>query len=73
MSYSPLLIIHEADLSIQVCYIDFGNEAKVQVKDIRQLLPSFMVLRPQAVEVFLANVELDGSLMKDDNLRLQST
>lgn len=58
---------------IQVCYIDFGNEAIVKVKEVRKLIPSFMVLTPQAVEVFLANVDLEPSVLKDETLLKEAT
>lgn len=56
-----------------MCFIDFGNIAIVKAKDVRGLINDFMNLSPQAVETFLANVELAPRVMEDGNLQKEAT
>ena len=57
----------------QVSYFDFGNTAIVPAKDIRKLIAPFLILKPQAVEVFLANIELAPDVMNDENSQREAT
>ena len=39
-------------------YIDYGNVEVVQEKQIRKLIPEFLFVDPQAMEVSLSGVEM---------------
>ena len=58
----------EKDMKVEVFYIDFGNIEQVNIGDLRELLPQFMVVPAQIVRCSLADVnpsikqEFDGSV-----------
>ena len=58
----------EKDMKFEVFYIDFGNIEQVNIGDLRELLPQFMVVPAQIVRCSLADVnpsikqEFDGSV-----------
>lgn len=66
-------VLHVLEAEYKVSYIDFGNVAIVKPMHVRGMLPRFLKLRPQAVEAFLANVELAPSFMKNENFQKEAT